>query len=45
MAVSGKVYSKSDFSVGILQKNGSAFSTAGAADGGERPCAQSELAA
>ena len=33
MAVSGKVYSKSDFSVGILQKNGSAFSTAGAADG------------
>ncbi len=33
MAVSGKVYSKSDFSLGILAKSGSAFSTAGAAGG------------
>tara|TARA_Y100001973_G_C5197856_1_gene335544 strand:- start:2094 stop:3230 length:1137 start_codon:yes stop_codon:yes gene_type:complete len=33
MAVSGKVYSKNDFSLGIVAKNGSAFSTQGAADG------------
>ena len=32
MAVSGKVYSKSDFSVGIINKNATAFETAAAND-------------
>ena len=32
MAVSGKVYSKSDFSVGIINKNATAFETAAADD-------------
>ena len=32
MAVIGKVYSKSDFSVGIINKNATAFETAAAAD-------------
>ena len=32
MAVSGKVYAKGDFSVGIIQKNATAFETAAAAD-------------
>ena len=33
MAVSGKVYSKSDFSLGILQKSGSAFTSVPSASG------------
>ena len=33
MAVSGKVYGKSDFSIGIVAKSGSAFSTAASASG------------
>ena len=33
MAVSGKVYGKSDFSIGIVAKSGSDFSTAASASG------------